>query len=896
MAATTALIKVTPMLGGCTEGGVCSLLEVGGSRILLDCGCTSTTTIEELQNVIKILANDGGVDAVLLSHADLQHMGALPSIFGKDGLGVVPVICTVPVHKFGQMLLYDLYLNKEMEGIDELLTSSTQQKTFDLDDIDSVLNNISVTNVRYSQTINLGDVITTMNRNSPISVCAYPSGRTIGGSIWSIRHGATEVLYTMDVNLKREILLDGSPLEMIPTSPALMIVEGCCANRGLTSGGRSIRKKEKDEVATLINSVMESLRFNGGGNVLIPCETAGRVLELFQILGKHWIDNKMDMYHLIFLSHMSYNTIEFARSQLEWMSETLSKGFYNGKPNPFELPPLKLVNSVRELEKKYPGPKVVFATDSSLTYGLSKELLLRWGGDPRCKVIFTDESDNGSVASDIRKPRPDGVPIVATLTKPQRRELQGEELADKIKEMELKQRLKEESELRQRRQEELLLLAADRPDDLVSDDEEEIEDVSSKIIINNSIGSNDSKRKKLNNGGIEKNKIGTFAESNFPMFESKSILLTHDDYGGTIDDLNFHDLTSSAVLRHAKNVANASARLVAYGGKDVQDQELGILGKLSAIAEANEEFDNSTSNIQNGIPWKLVAVAMKTQFTCTLQDISIGGRADFKAIKTLISKVCPARIIVLRGNKEDCEKVSNYATNSGFESFFPNNNEEISFQVVAARIQLKVPKLRPEYLRTIRGSLIENVGVNSSYQDNSNCIVSVLSGKLSESNEGIVSDGIRIVQLQDDEEELNVEEEVDEEEEEEIVEKDGVMEDEDENNDDEDEDTHLLRTDKDYKSEQVDDIEDFDTSCLSSTVGLISVGEVNLNRLKHLIEQRGTGITVEYRLGANGGMLVLGGQVLIRKENDNDFIVEGPPVPAFFEARKVLYQQFTYFQ
>ena len=35
------------------------------------------------------------------------------------------------------------------------------------------------------------------------------------------------------------------------------------------------------------------------------------------------------------------------------------------------------------------GPKVVLCSDASMSCGLSKELLLRWGGDPRCRVIFT---------------------------------------------------------------------------------------------------------------------------------------------------------------------------------------------------------------------------------------------------------------------------------------------------------------------------------------------------------------------------------------------------------------------------------------------------------------------------------------------------------------------------
>ena len=98
------------------------------------------------------------------------------------------------------------------------------------------------------------------------------------------------------------------------------------------------------------------------------------------------------MYHLIFLSPMVHNVMEFCQSQLEWMSDSLSRSFYNGKPNPFDLPLLKVCTSVREMEKLYSGPKVVIATDSSLNCGCGKELLLKWGGDPRYSIVCSSSS------------------------------------------------------------------------------------------------------------------------------------------------------------------------------------------------------------------------------------------------------------------------------------------------------------------------------------------------------------------------------------------------------------------------------------------------------------------------------------------------------------------------
>lgn len=48
------------------------------------------------------------VDAVLLSHPDPLHLGALPYAVGKLGLNCT-IYATIPVYKMGQMFMYDLY-------------------------------------------------------------------------------------------------------------------------------------------------------------------------------------------------------------------------------------------------------------------------------------------------------------------------------------------------------------------------------------------------------------------------------------------------------------------------------------------------------------------------------------------------------------------------------------------------------------------------------------------------------------------------------------------------------------------------------------------------------------------------------------------------------------------
>lgn len=66
----------------------------------------------------------------------------------------------------------------------------------------------------------------------------------------------------------------------------------------------------------LTANVMETLR--GDGNVLIAVDTAGRVLELAQLLDQIWRtkDAGLGVYPLALLNNVSYNVVEFSKSQV----------------------------------------------------------------------------------------------------------------------------------------------------------------------------------------------------------------------------------------------------------------------------------------------------------------------------------------------------------------------------------------------------------------------------------------------------------------------------------------------------------------------------------------------------------------------------------------------------
>ena len=280
-------IHFTALLGGANDDGpLCYLLEIDKCRILLDCGWDDQFQTEQLELLEKEIKK--GIDCVLISHPDLAHLGALPYATGKLGLKA-PVYATLPICKMGQMFFYDILLIK---GEEENFT------TFTLDDVDLIFNRFQ--NLKYSQRIKLEGF-------EDINITPYCAGHMIGGTLWKIQIETEEILYAVDYNHKRERHLNSSVLETFQR-PSLLITDA------FNSLSPSESRKTRD--TQLIKSIKDTLAKNG--DILLPVDTAGRVLELLLLLDREWKTLDMENAEIGFLSHTCENTLDFAKNQLEW--------------------------------------------------------------------------------------------------------------------------------------------------------------------------------------------------------------------------------------------------------------------------------------------------------------------------------------------------------------------------------------------------------------------------------------------------------------------------------------------------------------------------------------------------------------------------------------------------
>ena len=80
------------------DGAWCSILKIGQTTLLLDCGCDEFAPEVAINKISPLLSH---VDAILLSHASISSLGCLPYLFSQNLLQNVLVYSTSPVAKLG---------------------------------------------------------------------------------------------------------------------------------------------------------------------------------------------------------------------------------------------------------------------------------------------------------------------------------------------------------------------------------------------------------------------------------------------------------------------------------------------------------------------------------------------------------------------------------------------------------------------------------------------------------------------------------------------------------------------------------------------------------------------------------------------------------------------------
>lgn len=574
----TSIIKLHAISGVQDESPQCYLLQVDEFKFLLDCGWDEFFSLQAVKEMKKHASQ---VDAVLLSFPDCGHLGALPYLVGQCELKC-PIYATVPVYKMGQMFMYDLFQSRHnMEDF----------TLFTLDDVDAAFDKII--QLKYSQTVNL------KGKGQGLSITPLPAGHMIGGTVWRIvKDGEEDIVYAVDFNHKKERHLNGCALETI-SRPSLLITD--CYNANY----QQARRRTRDE--QLMTNILQTLR--NSGNVLVAVDTAGRVLELAHMLEQLWRnqDSGLMAYSLALLNNVSYNVVEFAKSQVEWMSDKVMRSFEGARNNPFQFRHLQLCHGMAELAR-VPEPKVVLASMADMECGFSRELFIQWCSSPRNSVVLTSRSAPGTLARQlIENPHQQSL----TITVKKRVRLEGSELEEYMR---------KEKELAAARHK------AERDTELdASDSSEESED---------DMDIDEKKPQPEPKGEAKTKSMGFFkqAKKSYLMFPVKEEKIKWDDYGEIIRPEDFVVVDKTA-----------------------QEEE---------ADETKAEDDDLMQDVTE-VPTKCLESSLQLDVNASLQFIDFEGRSDGESVRKIVQMMKPQRVILVRGSPEATQSMAAFCRSSG---------------------------------------------------------------------------------------------------------------------------------------------------------------------------------------------------------------------------------------
>lgn len=602
----TSIIKLQPLAGAQAEGPLCYLLQIDDFSMLLDCGWDenfSDATIAELKKHAK------QVDVVLLSYPDLYHLGALAYLVGKCGLSC-PIYATMPVYKMGQMFMYDLYQSRN---------NTEEFETFTLDDVDAAFDRI--TQLKYSQTVNL------KGKGQGLQITPLPAGHMIGGTIWKIaKEGEDDIIYAVDYNHKKERHLNGCVMESL-NRPSLLITDAYNASY------QQARRRLRDE--QLLTTILQTLR--GSGNVLVTVDTAGRVLELVQLLETMWRnpDSGLMAYSIALLNNVCYNVVEFAKSQVEWMSDKIIRGFEDRRNNPFQFKHVQLCHSLSEVHR-LPNPKVVLASVPDLQSGFSRDLFVDWCSDPRNTVVLTTRSSPGTLARRLTD-NPSYRSIDLEVKK--RVPLEGEEL--------------EEFMRRKREQTADARISGgnEKDDGQTSSDESDIEAEEADV---HAPGERQVQHDLLLRGDA-KIRSGFFKQvkRSYPMFPYVEERIKWDEYGEIVkpEDFNFADPAATVDEPTAMDTDAVEVKAIAGKGSSAAGG-----GGGGALGERGN---------QEPAPTKCISWKQHFEVRASVLYIDFEGRSDGESIKKLLEKIRPRQLVLVHGTKESIDFLADFCRSNG---------------------------------------------------------------------------------------------------------------------------------------------------------------------------------------------------------------------------------------
>jgi len=313
--------------------GSCHLLQVGDAQYLLDCGQIQGGRDEDVRNAAPFAFAPAEIEALVLSHAHIDHCGRLPLLLRRGFKGRIHatpatiMLIRVMLEDALKLMLADV---ERKNRIAERSGMARIQPLFEPEDVQAVF--ACLVPHPYLESFEVG----------PGARCRFSdAGHILGAAIvecW-LDDGTrqSKVVFSGDIGPK------GTPIIRDPS----LIEEADVVLMESTYGDRLHR--ERLSTVAEIGAIIEEA-YQAGGNILIPAFAVGRSQELLYWFAKHAKDWGMSRFRIYLDSPMASKVVEAYKQNRDLFDAEAQADFARGH-DPFHMPNLTLINSGDESRK-----------------------------------------------------------------------------------------------------------------------------------------------------------------------------------------------------------------------------------------------------------------------------------------------------------------------------------------------------------------------------------------------------------------------------------------------------------------------------------------------------------------------------------------------------------------
>lgn len=368
-------VRLTYLGGGRQVGRSCLLLHTPNSKILLDCGLNPAYSEGQERFPYLDVCEIGdiqSIDAIILSHAHLDHSGLIPYLYKMGYRG--PIYMTAPTRDISALLALDFV------GVAFKQAAAPIYKADDIKEM-----------VRHSICLNYGEVT---DITPDIRITLYNAGHVLGSAQVHINigNGLHNFVYSGDTNYRKTRLLDPA-VNHFPRVESVTIES--------TYGGKdNIIPPRQESEARFIDLVRKTIEKKG--KILLPELGLGHAQETVLRVEEAIRTGELPPIP-VYLDGMLWDINAIHTAYPDFLSSSVRNQIFQDN-NPFLSDIFKRIGSPAERKEVIEGgPCIIIATSGMLVGGASVEYFKNLAGSENNLIVFGCYQAIGSLGRQVQE-------------------------------------------------------------------------------------------------------------------------------------------------------------------------------------------------------------------------------------------------------------------------------------------------------------------------------------------------------------------------------------------------------------------------------------------------------------------------------------------------------------